>query len=127
MSLCVPMATTPTTKPEAPFRKGQWVARLNERQPLFGTIRDVYLCDMDLVWVMDVVVYSPQGDRVGRASPPEGGPTTYEPALPCSQFQRIQTPNFPIKRDSWSGAYFLTPHGQSRTSSPDGFPEATDD
>ena len=70
--------------------KGQWVAHAYDNK--FGIVRTTY---DDLV---DVVVYDRFGEYVGRDSPPEGGPTTFEPACDKSNWMPLAgRPAFPVK------------------------------
>lgn len=84
----------------APFAVGDWVAAAVGRCPLIGVVRDIYPdpCDPGS-WCMDVVAHDRRGRRVGRRSPPCGGPTTHEPALDCADFEAIAPPDFPLEPD----------------------------
>lgn len=85
------------------FHKGQWVARRDESQPLFGIVRDVYTCDGDLL--IDIIVYDLKGNKVGRKSPALDGPTGFEPACPAKNYRAIVKPSFPIERVGLYGNY----------------------
>lgn len=47
--------------------------------------------------LLDLWLYSRQGDRVGRESPSMGGPRTYEPACSSEGWLRIAKPDFPLE------------------------------
>ena len=84
----------------APFKRGQWVADKDDAQrPIFGKVLDCYVDFTEpKVWLIDLMVYSTTGERIGRRSPREGGPF-YEPALSASRFCLIKEPDFPLKTD----------------------------
>lgn len=83
----------------APFSKGQWVAENQDFQhPEIGHVKDVYWDDIGRAWVMDVVLYSPDGDKIGRKSPRMGGPSDFEPAVPCESWCLIRRPQFPLEK-----------------------------
>lgn len=67
--------------------------------PEFGRVKECYWDGCCKEWVMDVVLYSPEGERIGRTSPAMGGPRHFEPAVPVEYWQRIQKPTFPLERD----------------------------
>jgi hypothetical protein len=54
---------------------------------------------------LNIILYAWNGERIGRRSPPEGGPTAFEPACPADQYGRIKAPAFPLKRNSLNGDY----------------------
>ena len=85
-----------------PFHRGEWVAQIQLAQPTIGMVKDVYALDGE--WLVDVVVWSWNGKKLGRVSPPEGGPKTYEPACPAKNYCRIEKPKFPLRR-GLSGEY----------------------
>lgn len=89
----------------APFRKGEWVAETGCGQPAFGKVRECFFCQIDKKWCFNLVLYSLNGDKIGRMSPSNGDPSTFEPGCPCDRYAKIKQPLFPIKRDSWSGNY----------------------
>lgn len=76
-------------------RRGDWVCREDNRA--IGQVRDAY-GDKDGEY-LDIVLYSPSGDRIGRDSPPMGGPTSFEPACPAAHWLRIDPPRFPLPTD----------------------------
>ncbi len=83
-----------------PFKVHDWVAQKNIAQPNIGTVMRI-LED----GTFDLVLYDHNGVRVGRNSPPEGGPTKYEPCCPMANYKRIQKPSFPLPRNlsgDWS-------------------------
>ena len=86
----------PTT---APFAEKDWVAE-GDQHPEIARVKDVYWDDIANEWVMDLVLYSPDGDRIGRKSPRMGGPGGFEPAVPCKYWRKIQRPYFPLSRDT---------------------------
>ncbi|MFA6230999.1 MAG: hypothetical protein WC617_12635 [Rhodanobacter sp.] len=90
--------TTPTTV--APFSEGQWAAENQDfEHPEIAHIKTVYWDDIAHEWVMDLVLYSPDGDRIGRKSPRMGGPSGFEPCVPCQSWSLIRKPEFPLGRD----------------------------
>lgn len=63
-----------------------------DHRPHIGKVREVW--DDGTI---DIVMFSASGEKLGRISPPEGGPTTYEPSVSASNYERIEEPVFPIK------------------------------
>lgn len=99
-------------RPPIPFDPKHWVVERDVQHPQVGRVRDVYWDSICREWVMDVVLYSADGDRLGRTSPRRGGPSGFEPAVPCAFWQRVERPQFPLVRDrsgfrDWRAA--LTP------------------
>lgn len=93
-------APQPATTATAPFREGQWVAENQDFQhPDIGRIKKVFWDDIAHEWVMNLVLYSPDGDRIGRKSPRRGGPSGFEPCVPCQSWALIRKPDFPLGRD----------------------------
>ena len=45
---------------------------------------------------VDVTLYNRAGDRVGRLSPPMGGPRHFEPACSAADWMVIEKPRFPL-------------------------------
>lgn len=87
--------------PSKILSKGDWVVDTDDDfTPLFGKVKEVWSDGS-----IDVVVYTPHGERVGRRSPPEGGPTSYEPCLTASRFALIEEPAFPLKVSKFVPAY----------------------
>jgi len=83
------------------LKPGQWVMDSEDAQtPLFGKIKEVWPDG-----TIDVYVYSVHGEKIGRRSPPEGGPKSYEPCLTASRFVAIQEPSFPLKVDRFTRQY----------------------
>jgi hypothetical protein len=78
-----------------PFKPGDWVADSAER---VGRVKSVY---SDLAWepgaiLLDIVMYSRNGDKLGRVSPYCGGPRSFEPCMNAADWRRIAEPDFPI-------------------------------
>lgn len=75
------------------LQRGMWVANVLDEDGRFsclGTVKAIY-------GYVDVVCYNHKGEKVGRVSPPEGGPTTFEPALNVDGLTVIEQPSFPLK------------------------------
>lgn len=70
------------------MKRGDWVSNKQE----IGIVSYVYEED-DLI---DVVIYDRKGNRLGRTSPPEGGPTKFEPCCSTKYWKVIETPQFPL-------------------------------
>lgn len=93
----------------APFEKGNWVAEAPEfSHPQIAKVRDVYFDSFAKEWVADLILYSADGNRIGRASPRMGGPSGFEPCVPCATWRAIKRPSFPIPPDrtgyrDWKG------------------------
>lgn len=88
---------------KSPFKRGDWAAQVGVRTPAFGRVIDVF--DMDGDWFINIVLHDLKGNRVGRSSPPMGGPTTFEPACPAKNYRKIKRPAFPIDRLGLYGNY----------------------
>ena len=78
-----------------------WIANTDTRRPQIGRIRGeswVSNWDGQDDHLANVVLYSPEGQRIGRSSPAEGGPKTFEPACDMTHWGRIREPDFPLRR-----------------------------
>lgn len=106
---------------EAPVAAKDWVMEKEVDHPELGRVLEVYWDDTAHEWVMNVVLYRPDGTRIGRSSPRMGGPAGFEPCVPCQYWDRIEKPEFPMVldrtgyRDWRDGATVLPPRspGQS--------------
>jgi len=111
----VPAADTPqqivdryTPTSPCPFEKKDWVMEREVMHPGLAKVKDLYW-DPNFGWVADLVLYSPDGIRIGRESPAMGGPRSFEPAVPVEYWERIEKPVFPLTRDQtgyrdWRGS-----------------------
>lgn len=75
-----------------PFRPGDWV--WDGSRP--ATVKRVYDDGSGEV-LLDLVIYSRDGEKLGRQSPACGGPRTFEPACSANGWQRIAQPKWPIE------------------------------
>jgi len=80
------------------WKKGQWVAECNSMTPRFGTVVELFEADGE--WLLNLDVWLENGTNPHRVSPPEGGPTRFEPALSAQRFKRITAPELPFKTPS---------------------------
>jgi len=80
-------STTPPSAP--PFQAGTWVA--DDKR--MGRVRYAH-ADGSL----DIVLYARNGDRIGRESPPMGGPRGFEPCCSPEGWQQIAKPDFPLSK-----------------------------
>lgn len=76
-----------------PFKPGDWAARIGDHG-MVARVRNVYRVGQEVL--LDLVLYGADGQRIGRVSPPMGGPTGYEPACEASAWERISRPVFPL-------------------------------
>lgn len=82
------------TAPEVfSVKPGDWVVSRCDTGRV-AKVRQVYRYH-DTVYV-DLTLISRSGEKIGRESPPMGGPRTFEPACPYADWQRIEAPEFPI-------------------------------
>lgn len=94
----------------APFERGNWVAESPEfDHPKIAKVRDVYYDSICKEWVADLILYSADGNRIGRESPRMGGPAGFEPCVPCADWRAVKKPNFPLEHDltgyrDWKGS-----------------------
>jgi len=81
-----------------PVVQGDWVAtKAHDNSIQIGRVRQSWR-DPDGTVLMNVVLYDPAGANLGRVSTPEGGPTTFEPAIEFDDnWQRIDKPRFPLE------------------------------
>lgn len=80
------------------LQKGDWVMSVsNPYNPSIAKVKDAYA---DPVFegqeLVDLVLYSHTGEKIGRSSPALGGPKGFEPACDASLWTRIKPPNFDI-------------------------------
>ncbi len=89
------------------FNVGDWVGDYTDDiSPIFGKVKD--LMEEPDGWFINLIVYAPHGERIGRRSPVCGGPASFEPFVPADRFKRIEKPVFPIRVDKWTRRYQLT-------------------
>lgn len=106
-----PTATTPDSVREAlawrppqdpspkPLEKGDWIMEKDTQHPQLGRVKACYFDHTAKEWVVDLVLYGPNGNRIGRESPRGDGPSGFEPAVPIAYWERIEKPAFPMTRD----------------------------
>lgn len=82
-----------------PVGPGDWIES-TDYEPKIARVRRAYW-GTDWQGVerchMDIALYGLVGDKVGRTSPPEGGPKSYEPYISYEGWRRIRKPDFPLK------------------------------
>lgn len=79
-----------------PIVQGDWVAPTWDGPVMIGRVKQSYWCGDDVL--MDVVLYDFKGVVIGRNSPAEGGPKTFEPAITFNEeWTRVHKPEFPLK------------------------------
>lgn len=76
-----------------PVKPGDWVASHNNAGYVAKVKNVVRYKDEVLV---DLILFSRTGERIGRESPAMGGPRTYEPSCDYANWHRISKPEFPI-------------------------------
>lgn len=81
------------------YKKGDWVASKNApmNRPEIAKVRDIYEGEP----VFDLVMYAPDGSRLGRVSPAMGGPKGFEPWCSQEMYVPIKKPKFPLSRYEW--------------------------
>jgi hypothetical protein len=91
-----------------PNSPGQWVVDNSDSdRPMIGLIKNVYVSVLPWesdVLLVDIVIYHRHGEKIGRESPPCGGPISYEPACRADNWVVVEKPDFPLKSNS-VGAY----------------------
>lgn len=81
-----------------PVVQGDWVASALGQEFRVAKVVQSYL-DSEGYVLVDLALYDSQGVKIGRESPPMGGPTGYEPACSFTNWRRIAKPEFPIERE----------------------------
>ncbi|UTC29718.1 hypothetical protein BAJUN_00880 [Bajunvirus bajun] len=84
-------------KPVLPIAQGDWVAENRDGlgQLRVGRVKYAWFDKGEIL--MNVVLFSMDGDKVGRDSPAMGGPRTFEPCVPFDErWTRIEPPDFPL-------------------------------
>jgi hypothetical protein len=89
-----------TPKTPCPLAKSDWVLEKSIQHPQIGQVEDCYWDGSSEEWVMDIALYGPDGNFIGRSSPSMGGPEHIEPAVPVAHWERIEKPTFPLCRDT---------------------------
>lgn len=81
-----------------PIVQGDWVSTPGHHMGIqLGRVKQSWR-DTDGRVYMNVVLYLPSGEDVGRLSPPCGGPKRFEPAIEFNDnWQRIERPEFPLR------------------------------
>jgi len=82
------------------FVSGAWVMSKDGDSPQVGKIKGRAWYSLGDCCI-DIVLYDNDGNKIGRASPPEGGPRTFEPMCPADNWMRIAAPNFPLRQEQW--------------------------
>jgi hypothetical protein len=82
-----------------PIVQGDWVATKGHHASIqIGRVKQSWR-EADGKVYMNVVIYAPSGEDVGRVSPACGGPKRFEPSLTFDDYwQRIERPRFPLRR-----------------------------
>lgn len=81
--------------PEHDMPEGSWVVqRENPDRPSIGKVANAYMCTGQLL--LDIVLYSHEGAKIGRASPAMGGPRGFEPACGADNWEPIEKPDFEL-------------------------------
>jgi hypothetical protein len=86
------------------FNKGDWVAQHEGDRPHFGQARELFRDGDD--WLVNIDMWTADGDNPHRLSPDMGGPTTFEPACPAARYRKIERPVLPLderKRTLYGG------------------------
>ena len=81
------------------MKKGSWVMRIADdtQAPQIGQVVGLFtLRGEDAGDYLNICLYGPDGARLGRVSPPMGGPRDFEPACPVSNWVEIEHPTFPL-------------------------------
>lgn len=78
------------------FCKGDWVAQVELEQPHFGRVKEIF--SMDNEWLVNIDMWTWDGENPHRLSRPEGGPTSFEPACPAKSYAKIEKPELPLDR-----------------------------
>src|SRR5688500_13558015 len=76
-----------------PFRPRDWAAMGERVAQVKAVYEDPGAAGKVL---LDLVIFSSSGERVGRESPAMGGPRTWEPACAAEGWERIAEPDFPL-------------------------------
>lgn len=81
-----------------PARAGDWIAQ-GETMVRVVQIKRIYDDHLNGTreFLADLILFDLKGNKIGRESPVEGGPRTFEPACSLVGWQRIEKPDFPIK------------------------------
>lgn len=80
-----------------PCKPGDWLVSKSNAQRV-AKVKAVYSDGLDRGRVVvDLYLYSINGDRTPRASPSMGGPRTFEPACDYDNWHRIEEPSWPIR------------------------------
>jgi len=74
---------------------GAWVSDLGNdgEYPQIAKVRDAYIDSVGNA-LLDLVMYSPSGRKLGRTSPSAGGPTGFEPCCCADWWIEIEEPDF---------------------------------
>lgn len=87
-----------------PVVQGDWIAERRSERCQVARVRQSYADPGpgDAV-LMDLVLYSFDGEKIGRESIACGGPKSFEPACEWSEerYVRIAAPDFPLRTSRW--------------------------
>jgi len=74
-----------------------WVARFDNEgdlRPQVGQVKHVYPDSFGGGLLADIVLFAPDGRKLGRVSPAMGGPRGFEPACATELWTPIEPPDF---------------------------------
>jgi hypothetical protein len=77
-----------------PLRGGCWVAQGAGTGMRIAKVKSCYR--MDGAVYLDLYMHDQKGNNLGRVSPVEGGPRSFEPACELDGWKRISEPSFPL-------------------------------
>lgn len=87
-------------EPVLPVIKGDWVETVGETHPRVARVVESFWNvepNGARVCMVNLSIYAHSGQRIGRESPAEGGPTAYEPWIRYTgEWQRVKKPSFPV-------------------------------
>jgi len=82
------------------WKKGDWVADTESSAPNFGTVVELFQDHVTGEWLVNIDLWQVNGSNPHRLSPPEGGPTKFEPACNAFRYKKITPPELPFKAAS---------------------------
>jgi hypothetical protein len=81
-----------------PLRGNCWVMQGSGTNIRIAKVRACYRSGGEVL--LDLWMYSTEGEKLGRLSPALGGPSSFEPACTLDGWVRIEEPRFPLVQ-SW--------------------------
>ncbi len=86
-------------EPVLPVVRGDWVESCDTTYPRIARVVEAFwdVRGAERKCMVNLSIYSVEGERIGRVSPAMGGPSRFEPWIDYAGWIRIEKPRFPMQ------------------------------